>query len=83
MEMSVIRKNNVNTYETSDIAVAAYIMMRGLKLRSASRDHRGRFKFTFEDPNDIGHLHAVDFVNSEAAKFDAHMKNLKNILYKT
>ena len=75
--------SNMKTYETSDIAVAAYIMMRGLKLQSATRDHRGRFKFIFDDPNILGQSYAVDFVNSEAAKFDAHIKNLKNILYKT
>ena len=75
--------NNMNTFETSDIGVAAYIMMKGLKLISASRDSRGRFKFVFDDPASIGNKLAVDFVNSEAAKFDAHIKNLKNILYKT
>ena len=75
--------SNTNTYETSDIAVAAFIMMRGLKLKSANRDQRGRFKFIFYDPDNNGHKHAVDFVNSEAAMFDAHIKNLKNILYKS
>jgi len=75
--------NSMNTFETSDIGVAAYIMMKGLKLISASRDSRGRFKFIFDDPTKIGNKLSVDFVNSEAAKFDAHIKNLKNILYKT
>tara|TARA_A100001515_G_scaffold143716_1_gene145606 strand:+ start:901 stop:1131 length:231 start_codon:yes stop_codon:yes gene_type:complete len=75
--------NNMNTFETSDIAIAAYIMMKGLKLQSAGRDQRGRFQFVFDDPNHLGTGYAVDFVNSESAKFDAHMKNLKNILYKS
>ena len=70
----------MKTFETSDIAVAAYVMMKGLKLQSANRDRRGRFEFVFEDPNDKGNLLSVDFVNSEAALFDAHIKNLKNIL---
>ena len=73
----------MKTFETSDIGVAAYVMMKGLKLQSASRDSRGRFKFIFEDPKNSGNSLAVDFVNSESAKFDAHIKNLKNILYKT
>ena len=63
-----------NTFDTSDIGVAAYIMMKGLKLISASRERNGRFKFIFDDPNNKGHQLAVDFVNSEAAKFDAHIK---------
>ena len=73
----------MKTFETSDIGVAAYVMMKGLKLQSASRDSRGRFKFVFNDPSNVGNSFAVDFVNSESAKFDAHIKNLKNILYKT
>ena len=70
-------------FETSDIGVAAYIMMKGLKLLSATRDRTGRFKFIFDDPNDNGQKLSVDFVNSESAMFDAHIKNLKNILYKS
>ena len=72
----------MKTFVTSDIGIAAYVMMRGLKLKSASRGSRGRFNFVFEDPNDIGKAYEVDYVNSESAKFDAHMKNLKNILFK-
>ena len=73
---------SMKTFETSDIGIAAYVMMRGLKLRSASRGGRGRFSFIFEDPNDLGRSYEVDYVNSESAKFDANMKNLKNILFK-
>ena len=74
---------NTKTFETSDIGIAAYVMMRGLKLKKASRGHAGRFNFVFEDPNSLAGKYAVDYVNSEAARFDAHMKNLKNILYKS
>ena len=70
-------------FATSDIGTAAYVMMRGLKLQKATRDPRGRFNFIFDDPLDLGTSYAVDFVNSESAKFDAHVKNLKNILYKS
>ena len=75
--------NSMKTFETSDIGVAAYVMMKGLKLRSATRDGRGRFKFIFEDPKNQGGVVAVDYVNSESARFDSIMKNLKNILYKS
>ena len=74
--------NSMKTFETSDIGIAAYVMMRGLKLKQASRGTRGRFKFVFEDPSDLGRVYEVDYVNSESAKFDANMKNLKNILFK-
>lgn len=75
--------NNSNTFETSDIGIAAYVMMRGLVLKDANRGHGGRFKFIFEDPKNQGGVFAVDYVNSESARFDAIMKNLKNILYKS
>ncbi len=69
-------------YNTSDIALAAYLMMRGLKLTVAERENSGRFKFVFDDPEGKATSLAVDYINSEAAKFDAHVKNLKNILFK-
>ncbi len=70
-------------FETSDIAIAAYLMMRGLKLQSAGREKTGRFKFVFDDPKSESQRLCVEFVNSESALFDAHVKNLKNILYKS
>jgi len=68
-------------YTTSDIAIASYIMMKGLTLVSAEREKGGRFKFVFDDPQSLGVTYSVEFVNSESAKFDAHVKNLKNILF--
>ena len=73
----------MKTFQTSDIGIAAYAMMKGLKLVKASRGPGGRFNFVFRDDQDLGPTYAVDYVNSESAKFDANMKNLKNILYKS
>jgi hypothetical protein len=73
----------MKTFETSDIGIAAYVMMRGLRVINAARGPGGRFNFVFEDPNGLGNKYAVDYINSESARFDAHMKNLKNILYKS
>ena len=72
----------MKTYKTSDIGIAAYVMMKGLKLLEAKKSASGRFSFTFEDEKDLGRSFAVDYLNSESAKFDANMKNLKNILFK-
>ena len=74
---------DMKLYETSDIGIAAYVMMRGLKLKDASRGVKGRFSFVFEDPKNLGRIYEVDYVNSESARFDANMKNLKNILFKS
>ena len=70
-------------FKTSDIAIAAYLMMRGLRLTKAEKERNGRFRFEFDDPDSKGSKYAVEFVNSESAKFDAHVKNLKNILFKS
>lgn len=69
-------------YQTSDIAIAAYLMMKGMKLIDARRERNGRFHFEFDDPNNIGNKLAIEYVNSESAKFDSHIKNLKNIIFK-
>ena len=69
-------------YITSDIAIAAFLMMKGMQLISAARERSGRFRFEFDDENNEADKFAVEFVNSESAKFDAHVKNLKNILFK-
>ena len=73
----------MKTYKTSDIGIAAFIMMKGLKLIEAKRSSTGRFLFTFEDPKSLAPKLAVEYLNSESAKFDANMKNLKNILFKS
>jgi len=71
-----------NNYITSDIAIASYLMMKGMTLLDARRERGGRFRFEFTDPQDLAQKYAVEYVNSESAKFDAHMKNLKNIIFK-
>jgi hypothetical protein len=70
------------TFKTSDIAIAAYLMMKGMKLIDARRLNNGRFHFEFDDPNNEGNKFAIEYVNSESAKFDSHIKNLKNIIFK-
>lgn len=83
MIAKIRKKEKMKTFETSDIGIAAYVMMRGLKVVSAARGPGGRFNFVFEDPGNLGQKYSVDYINSESARFDANMKNLKNILYKS
>ena len=71
-----------SVYVTSDIAIAAFLMMKGMKLLSANRERNGRFRFEFDDTNKLADKYAVEFANSESAKFDAHVKNLKNLIFK-
>ena len=69
-------------YQTSDIGLSAYLMMRGFKLISAKKLGNGRFEFTFEDSPPEAENAAMQYINSEFCKFDNHIRNLKKIIYK-
>jgi hypothetical protein len=71
------------TYITSDLPLAAYLMMKDLRLQDARRSSTGKFEFVFLDPDDEAFNHALEFVNSEFCKFDNHLRSLKKILYKS
>jgi len=71
-----------STYKTSDLALASYLMMKELRLISASRVQGGRFEFIFDDPDQRAQSLAVEYVNSDFCRFDNHVRNLKKIIYK-
>jgi hypothetical protein len=68
-----------NKYTTSDIALAAYLKLKGLKLTHCTR--ADKFVFEFEDPEELAEDMAMEFVNSECRKFDDEMRSLKKIIY--
>ena len=68
-------------YSTSDLSLAAFLLMRGLELKDAQRISSGKFKFLFNDPENKGKKLAVDFVNSEFCEFDNQVRNLKKLIY--
>lgn len=72
----------MNLYKTSDLSIAAYLMMKGLKLNNAYRESTGQFMFEFEDPDKKGVIFAIEFAGSECAVYDNHVRNLKKILYR-
>lgn len=71
----------VKKYETSDLAIAAFLMLKEYKLVSASREPSGKFRFVFKDPNETAQSSAVEFLSSDCCKFDTHIKNLKKIIF--
>lgn len=68
-------------YTTSDIAIAAFLMMKGLKLLSATREVSGKFKFEFEDLKAQARDLSVEYITSQFCVFDTNLKNLKKLLY--
>tara|TARA_R100001082_G_scaffold103833_1_gene74770 strand:+ start:335 stop:559 length:225 start_codon:yes stop_codon:yes gene_type:complete len=71
-----------NIYKTSDLSIAAFLMMKGLKLLNANRSSNGQFMFEFEDPDNNGISYAIEFASSSCAVYDNHVRNLKKILYR-
>ena len=69
--------STVTEYTTSDLALAAFLVMRGLPLLSAKRI-QGRFEFIFDDKDQKGHAFSIEFVNSEFSKFDKLQHNKYN-----
>ena len=70
-----------NKFETSDLAIAAFLMLKGHTLVHAGRHTTGRFSFVFEDDDQKCKVHAVEFLSSDCCKFDTHVKNLKKLIY--
>ena len=70
------------TYKTSDLSIAAYLMMKGMKLLDAKRAQSGQFMFEFDDPDGLGLKYAIEFASSDCAVYDNHVRNLKKILYR-
>tara|TARA_R110000824_G_scaffold357024_1_gene544341 strand:- start:882 stop:1115 length:234 start_codon:yes stop_codon:yes gene_type:complete len=68
-------------YSTSDLSLAAFLLMKGLKLKDAKKISSGKFNFLFDDPNDSAKKLALDFVNSEFCEFDNQVRNLKKLIY--
>ncbi len=71
----------MNTFHTSDLSLAAYLSMMGLKIIKVEKDQVNKFNFIFEDPNLLAPNYAVSFLNSEFSKYDNHLRNLKKMLY--
>ena len=70
------------TYKTSDLSIAAFLMMKGMKLLDAQRLQSGQFMFEFDDPQGQGIKSAIEFTSSACAVYDNHVRNLKKILYR-
>ena len=67
-------------YTTSDLGFAAFLMLKGIKLISASKQ-QGRFCFEFDDQNGVVNTLSVEYLNSEFPRYDNAVRTLKKLLY--
>ena len=70
-----------NMFTTSDIGIAAFIQLRGLKLIECKRLESGKFHFVFEDPEQKCPSLSLEFLDSDFCRFDNNVRNLKKILF--
>jgi len=69
-----------NRYTTSDIALAAYLKLKGVRLVDCGKDGQ-KFSFIFEDPSFSCEDLALEFANSDCRRYDDEMRSLKKVLY--
>ena len=73
-----MKDNQDDVYETADLGIAAFLIIRGQKLLLAERTH-SRYSFVFLGKQECQKL-AVGYLNTDFARFDAALKNLKNLI---
>jgi hypothetical protein len=66
-------------YITTDLSLAAFLKLRGLKLLSATKEGTGRFQFVFQDDGSADAL-ALEFTNGEFSAYDANLRALKKMI---
>ena len=66
-------------FETSDIATAAFLLLKDFKLNSAG-NLSGKYMFVFEDPDGLAQSACLEFINSDCSKFDNHLRGLRSLL---
>lgn len=69
-------------FATQDLSLAAYLLMRDLRLvRAVKNPRRGiRYEFTFASRRE-SELALQDWVNSQECRYDAKVRDLKKLLH--
>lgn len=73
--------SEARTYTTSDIGIAAYLQLKGVKLVECKRLESGKFHFKFLDEGSTCQQLSLEFLDSDFCKFDNNVRNLKKILF--
>ena len=66
---------------TSDIGIAAFLQLKGIKLLLCTRLDSGKFHFEFDDTAASCQALSLEFLNSEYCQFDNNVRNLKKLLF--
>ena len=69
-------------YVTSDISIAAFLLVKGNIINSVSKNERGQFFFQFVKTDTI-EKEALSFLSSECSQYDNQMRLLRSLLKST
>jgi hypothetical protein len=61
----------------SDISMAAFFLIKGLRMLSAKKSGN-KFEFVFEDPTGISDSLENEYILSDFSRYDAAVRKLKN-----
>jgi hypothetical protein len=67
-------------FSTNDLSLAAFMIMCGIPLLSAKRLGKS-YKFALKIDDQRAQNLKISFINSESARFDAAVRDLKTILF--
>lgn len=68
-------------FRTTDLALSAFLKLRGLPLVGTEIDDAGRTVFLFDNATETAGLLRVEFANSECYQFDAEKRGLKKLIF--
>jgi hypothetical protein len=72
---------NTKTFITSDLPLAAFMVIKGLELVKAKKTGNGKFEFILEDPDGVADKLSIEYINSDFCKFDNTIRSIKKLLY--
>ena len=67
------------TYITSDISIAAFLLVKGNQIVSVKKDQKGQYFFSFVKNESI-EKEALSFLSSECSVYDNQMRLLRSLL---
>ena len=72
------RQRNVKT--TTDLALMAFYLLRGLELvRATRKGESDQYVFHYDDPEDRAENLRIEWINSDLKRFDNEVRTLKKL----
>jgi len=70
-----------NNYETNDLALAAWLLIKGATLTGNYKESRKKCVFSFAISKKEADALVMEYMDSECAQFDEAVRRLKKLLH--